>query len=62
MDLLGFVRGGHIINGGTKLRLTSIRTDPSPALTSLAAVGRAKGSALRAARRDGYYSMLDQRK
>jgi DNA-binding transcriptional regulator LsrR (DeoR family) len=41
---------GHIINGGTNLRITSIPPRvPAQALTIGAAVGRAKVSAIRAA-------------
>src|SRR5260370_24336196 len=41
---------GRIINGGTNLRLTTIPPQvPAPALTIRAAVGRAKGSSIRAA-------------
>ena len=45
-----FDEEGHIVNGGTNLRLTSIPPRiPAQALTIGAAVGRAKVSAIRAA-------------
>ena len=51
-ELIGwaFDEAGHLIKGGTNLRLTSIPPQvPAEALTIGAAVGRAKVSAIRAA-------------
>ena len=58
-----FDEEGHIIKGGTNLRLTSIPPRvPAQALTIGAAVGRAKVSAIRAALKGRLLNGSDHRR